>query len=66
MAPKPYDKRYALEIYCKERGLTLENVAYVGDDYGMGRNDECVYKSNAKYVKIDDFRDFPKVVKPLL
>ena len=66
MAPKPYDKRYALEIYCKERGLTLENVAYVGDDYGMGGNDESVYKSNAKYFKIDDFRDFPKVVKPLL
>ena len=66
MAPRPYDKKYALEVYCKQHGMTLDQVAYVGDDYGEGGNDESVYKSNAKYFKIDDFRDFPKVIEPLL
>lgn len=66
MAPKPYDKRYALEIYCKEHGLTLKNIAYVGDDYGQGGNDESVYKSDAQYFTIDNYKDFPEVVKPLL
>ena len=66
MAPSPYDKKYALEVYCKEKGYKMEEIAYVGDDYGQGGNDESVYKSNAVYFKIDDFRDFPNVVKPLL
>jgi HAD superfamily hydrolase (TIGR01484 family) len=66
MAPSPYDKKYALEIYCKEKGYTMNQIAYVGDDYGQGGNDESVYKSDAVYFKIDDFRDFPKVVEPLL
>ena len=66
MAPSPYDKKYALETYCKEKGYAMGEIAYVGDDYGQGGNDESVFKSNAVYFKIDDFRDFPKVVKPLL
>ena len=66
MAPKPYDKRFALEQYCKENGLTMQEIAYVGDDYGQGGNDESVYKSDAVYFTIDDYKDFPKVVKPLL
>ena len=66
MAPSPFDKKYALEVYCKEKGYKMEEIAYVGDDYGQGGNDESVYKSNAVYFKIDDYRDFPKVVKPLL
>lgn len=66
MAPSPFDKKYALEVYCKEKGYKMEEIAYVGDDYGQGGNDESVYKSNAVYFKIDDYRDFPKVVQPLL
>ncbi|MBR2871601.1 MAG: HAD-IIB family hydrolase [Clostridia bacterium] len=66
MAPKPYDKRYALEVYCKEKGYKMQEIAYLGDDYGQGGNDESVYKSDAVYLTIDDYRDFPKVVKPLL
>lgn len=66
MAPNPYDKRFALEQYCKENGLTMQEIAYVGDDYGQGGNDESVYKSDAVYFTIDDYKDFPKVVKPLL
>lgn len=66
MAPKPYDKRYALDLYCKENGLDHENVVYIGDDYGPGGNDESVYQSDFPYITIDDYRCFPDVIKVLL
>lgn len=66
MSPKPYNKYYALDLYCKENGLSHENVVYIGDDYGYGGNDESVYKSDFNYLTIDDYRDFEKVVEVLL
>lgn len=66
MAPKPYDKYYALDLYCKEKGYAHDEVVYIGDDYGTGGNDESVYKSDFNYLKIDNFIDFPKVVEKLL
>ena len=39
---------------------------YIGDDYGMGGNDESVYQSDFPYITIDNYLDFPKVVAPLL
>ena len=66
MAPRPFDKRYALELYCRENGLQHENVVYIGDDYGLGGNDESVFLSDFPYIKIDSYLDFPKVTAPLL
>lgn len=66
MAPKPYDKYYALDLYCKENGIEHSEVVYIGDDYGIGGNDESVYKSDFHYITIDNYLDFSKVVKPLL
>ncbi len=66
MAPKPYDKRYALEEYCAARGIAFDEVVYIGDDYGQGGNDESVYLSHFNYLTIDDYLDFPKVVSCLL
>jgi hydroxymethylpyrimidine pyrophosphatase-like HAD family hydrolase len=66
MAPKPYDKRYALELFCRENGLEHENVVYIGDDYGYGGNDESVYVSDFPYLTIDDYRLFPETVSVLL
>lgn len=66
MAPMPYNKYYALDMYCKENDLKHENVVYIGDDYGLGGNDESVYKSDFPYLTIDDYRDFPEIVRPLL
>ena len=66
MAPAPYNKAYALTEYCKEHGIAHDEVAYVGDDYGLGGNDESVYLSDFNFLTIDDYRDFPKVVKVLL
>ena len=66
MAPKPYNKYYALDLYCKENNLSHSEVVYIGDDYGLGGNDESVYKSDFNYITIDNYLDFPGVVKPLL
>ena len=66
MAPSPYDKRYALELYCKEHGFTPDEVIFVGDDYGEGGNDEAVYKSDFGFITIDDYRLFGEAVKELL
>lgn len=66
MAPHPYNKYHALAEYCAERGFNHDEVAYVGDDYGMGGNDESVYLSDFNYVTIDSYIDFPKLMKPFL
>lgn len=66
MSPKPYNKYYALDLYCKENGYSHNEVVYIGDDYGQGGNDESVYKSDFNYLTIDDYRDFTKVVAELL
>lgn len=66
MAPKPYNKYYALDKYCTERGIKHDEVYFVGDDYGLGGNDESVYKSDFGFIKIDNYLDFEGKVKFLL
>ncbi len=66
MAPSPYDKAYALAKYCLANGIAHDEVAYIGDDWGEGGNDESVYKSDFNYLVIDSYLDFPKAVAPLL
>lgn len=66
MAPKPYNKYYALDLYCKENGLTHDQVVYVGDDYGQGGNDESVYLSDFTFVKVDDYRQLPTLLEEYL
>lgn len=66
MAPFPYNKAHALGKYCDERGIPHSAVVYIGDDYGLGGNDESVYLADFNFLTIDDYRDFPNVVKDLL
>lgn len=66
MAPKPFNKYYALDLYCKENQLSHENVVFVGDDYGIGGNDEAVYQSDFGFICVDDYRKFPVIMKDLL
>ncbi len=66
MAPAPYDKRYALEKYCEAKGISPDEVLFIGDDYGEGGNDEAVYLSDFHFLKIDDYRTFPELTKFLL
>ena len=66
MAPKPYNKYYALDKYCKEKRIAHNEVIFVGDDYGLGGNDESVYRSDFGFITIDNYIDFPEKVKSLL
>ena len=66
MAPKPYNKFYALDLFCKENGLAHDEVLFVGDDYGQGGNDESVYLSDVPFLCIDDYREFPARITALL
>lgn len=66
MAPAPYNKYYALDKYCKERNIAHDEVIFVGDDYGLGGNDESVYKSDFGFIKVDDYLKFPEAVADLL
>ena len=66
MAPKPYNKYYALDLYCRENGYSHDEVVYIGDDYGQGGNDESVYLSDFNYLTIDNYLDFPEVINCLL
>ena len=66
MAPKPYNKYYALDLYCKEHGFSHDEVAFVGDDYGEGGNDESVYQSDFKFICVDDYTKLEEAVKEIL
>lgn len=66
MAPKPYNKYYALDLFCKEYGYSHDEVVFIGDDYGLGGNDESVYKSDFRFIKTDDYTKFPQIAAELL
>jgi HAD superfamily hydrolase (TIGR01484 family) len=63
MSPKPYNKYYALDIYCKENEISHDEVVFVGDDYGIGGNDESVYLSDFKFIKVDDYKKLPEILE---
>ena len=63
MAPKPYDKYYAICRFCADAGYDTSEVVYFGDDYGKGGNDECVYRSDIDFVKVDRYPLLEKAVR---
>ena len=66
MAPKPFNKYYALDLWCQENGFDHKDVIFVGDDYGLGGNDESVYRSDFGFVTIDDYTRLGEVLAPWL
>lgn len=63
MSPAPFNKYYALDLYCRENGISHNETIYVGDDYGEGGNDESIYKSDIEFVCIDDYTKLSEVMK---
>ena len=66
MAPKPYNKYYALDLYCREKGIEHSEVIFVGDDYGRGGNDESVFRSDFGSIAIDDYQTLEEKLAHLL
>ena len=55
LAPLPYDKRWALERWCRDKGLRHDELLYVGDDFGPGGNDEAVARSDFPILRVEDY-----------
>ena len=66
MAPKPFNKYYALDLWCRERGMKHHEVVFVGDDYGLGGNDESVFLSDFPFVTVDDYTKLAISLAPWL
>lgn len=66
MAPKPYNKFFALDRYCRDNGISHDEVVFFGDDYGTGGNDECVYVSDFDFVCVDDYRKLCDALAPFI
>jgi hypothetical protein len=66
MAPAPYNKYHALDLYCRENGIDHDEVIFVGDDYGEGGNDESVYRSDFGFICVDDYERLEEYLKELL
>lgn len=66
VAPFPFNKLYALDRYCQQHGLTHEEIAYVGDDYGTGGNDEQVYRSDIRFFCVNDYTRLEEILAELL
>ena len=66
LVPRPFGKLYALDTYCRLMDIGHDRVLYVGDDYGEGGNDEPVYRSDIDFLPVDDYREFPRLIAPLL
>ena len=65
-APMPFNKYYALDRFCRDSGLSHENVVYAGDDYGVGGNDESIYCSDFSFICVDDYTRLGEYLKDFL
>ena len=63
ICPDPYCKLYALDRYLEEHGLTREQVVYCGDDYRPGGNDYDVHESGIRFIEVDDYMDFERLIR---
>ncbi|MGN0614324.1 MAG: HAD-IIB family hydrolase [Porcipelethomonas sp.] len=66
IAPKPYNKLFALEKYMSDNRIMSDEVVFFGDDYGIGGNDNCVFESDIKFIKIDDYKNFPSIAEGMV
>lgn len=63
MAPAPFCKLHALDRYLEEHGLTHENAVYCGDDYNIGGNDHDVHESDIRFIEVDNYMDFGRLIR---
>ena len=66
MAPRPYNKYYALDQFCQNEGYRHDEILYVGDDYGHGGNDEAVYVSDIPFRPVSDYTRVSSFLSDLL
>lgn len=65
-AGKEYNKYDAIMAYAKRNGYALDEIVFIGDDFGDGGGDSHVRLKGMDYIEIEDYRDFPREVSVLL
>ncbi len=65
-AGKKYNKYDAIVEYARENGYSLDEIIFIGDDFGDGGGDSHVRLGGLDYISIDDYHNFPTKVVPLL
>ena len=66
MTEKKYNKYDAIMRFAQENGYTRDEIIFIGDDLDDGGNDSHVRLGGMDYIRIYDYRDFPKDIEPLL
>ena len=61
-APKQYNKYDAIMKYADEHGYSLEEILFVGDDFGDGGGDSHVRIKGMDYVQVDDYTKLPELL----
>ena len=65
-APKGYNKYVAMLRYGGENGYRVDEMLYIGDDFGTGGGDSHIRLGGMDYICIDDYRNSPKQLKYLI
>ena len=65
-AGKKYNKYDAIMDYAGRHGYALDEIVFIGDDFGDGGGDSHVRLKGMDYIEIEDYRDFPQAVAILL
>lgn len=63
IVPKPYDKKFALENYCRNYGYSHDEVVFCGDNYEADCNDYPLFDSNFRFIKVDDYRNLRSILE---
>ena len=61
-APKQYNKYDAIMKYASEHGYSLDEILFVGDDFGDGGGDSHVRIKGMDYVEVDDYTKLPELL----
>ena len=65
-AGKQYNKYDAIMSYARRNGYALDEIVFIGDDFGDGGGDSHVRLKGMDYIEIEDYRNFPRAVSILL
>ncbi len=63
---KKYNKYDAIVTYAKENGYELDEILYVGDDFGDGGGDSHVRLGGLDYINITDYEKFGEAMAEYL
>ena len=64
--PARYNKYDAMVRYGQEHGYSVEEMFYIGDDFGDGGGDSHIRLGGIDYMQIEDYRESPRLIREKL